>query len=140
MEESVRLKRADFSFMARQDRIAVYTTDGNSIMRYVNEEEASDMMLERYPLGGAKYHAGSVRIHGKGRQEYLQLQPEPKHKDSNTFSPTSLTTGDLLALLGCNPKTERDHVTHIGRIRAARLKVKLWPRIGDTKAVRVCPA
>ena len=73
--------------------------------------------------------AGSCDRNAGRHEHILQLKPDWKPID---YSATEITSSEMLANAGLS---ESDSF-----IRRARAKVEAWPFVGDSKAVRVCPA
>lgn len=90
---------------------------------------------------GCNKNNPSERCFGKVKAHSFVFMATRLYGNKTHISSATLTLSDTLANVGCSRKSERDFGgISAGREKAAQLKVKLWPFIGDHKAVRVCPA
>lgn len=117
----------------RTETIAIKGLDGG-VMRYVEPEEAYEMARQNYPSGLPKYEYKRELVPCKGWRESLEMQPE--QKDSNNFSPCSITDNEMQANAGAVHVAVRHaddedelkkarKIAHI-QIAAARRKVQNW--------------
>jgi hypothetical protein len=115
--------------MARNANIPVKSVHGH-VLFYVSFFKAVELLKEKDAAGGKLYRDVTHWVHGKGRPMPVLQMNAPMREEHQ--SPCSITR----SVMEANAGTDGSQAFQ----RQSRALVAAYPFIGDTLAVRVCPA
>lgn len=117
--------RLKIPHMSRKDTVRLFDVDGR-YQCHISPSEAEEMF--------SRGEVEDCYEDRNGSPHYIGIKRRGFSKTNDGPSPTSLTKTEMEANVGITPG---EGEARRGMVTAAQLKVRLWPYVGDTKAVRV---